>query len=123
MILGTSFLLKKGHVTEVKIEDSKLIAQNITKGFFLNILNPGNFLEWVATAGILKTKYHFNTNENIAFFTAAILTVIVTEFAIAFYADKMRRVMTEKTMRNINIVSGFMFIGFGFWFLYEAFFT
>ena len=42
LALGTSFLVKKAVETEVHIEDSKLIAQNIGKGFFLNILNPGN---------------------------------------------------------------------------------
>jgi L-lysine exporter family protein LysE/ArgO len=123
LVLGISFLLKKPVETEVRIEDSKLIAQNIGKGFFLNILNPSNFMEWVAMAGILKTKYHFETHENISFFTAAILMVILTELAIAFYAGKLRRYMTIKVMNSINKVSGVLFIGFGCWFLWEAFFV
>jgi L-lysine exporter family protein LysE/ArgO len=122
LVLGISFLIKKAIETEVVIEDSKLIAQNIGKGFFLNILNPGNFMEWVAMAGILKTKYHYDTYQNVSFFTAAILMVIVTEFAIAYYASKLKGIMTVKTMDIINKVSGLIFIGFGLWFLWEAFF-
>jgi L-lysine exporter family protein LysE/ArgO len=122
LVLGTSFLLKKMVETEVQIEDSKLIVQNISKGFFLNILNPSNFMEWVAMAGILKTKYHFVTHENVSFFTAAVSMVILTELAIAFYASKLKGLMTVKTMDSINKVSGVLFIGFGLWFLYEAFF-
>ena len=122
LALGVSFLIKKAVETEVIIEDSKLIAQNIGKGFFLNILNPGNFMEWVAMAGILKTKYHYDTYQNVSFFTAAVLMVIVTEFAIAYYASKLKGVMTVKTMDIINKVSGLIFIGFGCWFLWEAFY-
>lgn len=122
LALGISFLLKKAVETEVHIEDSKLIAQNIGKGFFLNILNPGNFMEWVAMAGILKTKYHYDTSENVSFFTAALLMVALTELAIVFYASKLKGLMTVKTMTVINKVSGLIFIGFGCWFLWEAFF-
>jgi L-lysine exporter family protein LysE/ArgO len=122
LALGTSFLLKKAVETEVQIEGGKLIAQNISKGFFLNILNPSNFMEWVAMAGILKTKYHFETYENVSFFTAAVSMVILTELAIAFYASKLKGMMTLKTMDSINKVSGVLFIGFGCWFLWEAFF-
>ncbi len=122
LALGTSFLLKRAIQTEVTIEDSKLVAKNIGKGFFLNVLNPGNFMEWVATAGILKTKYHYSTSQNVSFFTAALLTVVVSELAIAYYAGKLRKIVTVKTMDIINKVSGLIFIGFGCLFLGEAFF-
>jgi L-lysine exporter family protein LysE/ArgO len=122
LALGIAFLLKKAVKTEIQVEDSKLIAQNISKGFLLNILNPSNFMEWVAMAGILKTKYHFAAYENVSFFTAAVSMVVITELVIAFYASKLKGLITMKTMNSINKVSGVLFIGFGFWFLWEAFF-
>jgi L-lysine exporter family protein LysE/ArgO len=119
--LGIGTLMKKSNTEAKPIGAARLIIQNILKGFFLNILNPGNFMEWVATAGILKTKYNYTTSENVSFFTGAILMVIVTEFLIAYFADKLRHIMTEKIIRYITIFTGLLLLGFGIWLLSEAF--
>ncbi len=120
LALGIGTLLKKSN-TEVKpIGAARLIIQNILKGFFLNILNPGNFMEWVAMAGILKTKYHYTPAENVSFFTGAIIMVIITEFFIAYFADKLRYIMTEKIIRYITIFTGLILLCFGIWLLSEA---
>jgi L-lysine exporter family protein LysE/ArgO len=119
--LGIGTLLKRSNTKAKPIGMARLIIQNILKGFFLNILNPGNFMEWVATAGILKTKYHYTTSENVSFFIGAILMVIITEFFIAYFADKLRYIMTEKVMRYITTFTGLLLLGFGIWLLSEAF--
>ena len=64
--IGIATIRKKSQNTEGSlIEPSKLILKNIARGFFLNILNPANFFEWVGAAGVLKSKYHFETFENL----------------------------------------------------------
>ena len=119
--IGISTIMKKVENTEgVPIEPTNMVIKNIIRGFFLNILNPANFFEWVGAAGLLKTKYHFQTFENISFFTAALLAVFFTELAVAFFASRLRKVMNGKVIRIINIVTGSIFLGFGIWLLWEA---
>ncbi len=123
MGLGISNMLQKPTNTEgVKvIESSTLIFQNLVKGFFINILNPANFFEWVGTAGVLKTKYQFETYENVSFFSGALLAVFITELLVAYFAGRLRRFLSLRVVRIINIVTGSVFCGFGIWLFLEAY--
>ena len=123
---GGSFLITLGIITifnRSKVAQPKEISltalffQNLFKGFLLNILNPTNFMEWVGTVGVLKTKYHFEMYQNISFFTGALLCATITSLAISYFAARLRKVLTEKVLRYINIGSGILFIGFGIWLL------
>lgn len=119
--LGLFSLLKKGENTEgVALVDKTLFWKNIAQGFFFNILNPANFMEWVGTVGLLKTKYHFETYENVSFFSGALLAVFLTELGVAYFASRLRRHLNPRLIRFINILSGLVFIGFGIFLLVLA---
>jgi L-lysine exporter family protein LysE/ArgO len=119
--IAIATIAKKPQNTEgVHIEPSNLIIKNIARGFFLNILNPANFFEWVGAAGVLKSKYHFEVFENISFFTGALLAVFMTELAVAYFASRLRKVLNQRVIYGINIVTGSVFLGFGVWLLWEA---
>ncbi len=119
--MGIFTIRKRAVDTEGVAVDSKLIFKNISKGFFLNIINPANFAEWVGIVGFLKTKYHFQTYENVSFFTGALLSVLATELLVAFFAERLRRFLNPKVMLYVNIVAGIIFIGTSAWLFYEAF--
>jgi L-lysine exporter family protein LysE/ArgO len=122
IVLGVFGILNRNKVSVGKeIGATTLLFQNLSKGFFLNILNPANFMEWVGAAGVLKTKYHFEVYQNISFFTGALLGAGATSLAISYFAARLRNVLSFKVMRYINIVSGILFIAFGLWLLSEAF--
>ncbi|MDX1904679.1 MAG: LysE family transporter [Thermonemataceae bacterium] len=97
------------------------IIYYLTTGVLLNIINPVNFFFWVAIAAKLKTDDYL-LNEQISFFIACLLAIFTTEFAIAFFAAKLRKLFTPQVLRSINVVSGLIFIGFGIKLLYDAFF-
>jgi threonine/homoserine/homoserine lactone efflux protein len=121
MGLGISNFYKKVRSTEgVVIERGKLIVQNLAKGFFLNILNPANFMEWFGTVGVLKHRFNFSMGESISFFAGALLGVFLTELGVAFFADRLKHFLTDAIMRRINIVSGIVFCAFGVWMLWDA---
>ena len=119
--IAIATIAKKTKITEgVSIQPSKWILKNIARGFFLNILNPANFFEWVGAAGVLKSKYHFEVFENISFFTGAILAVFITELTVAYFASRLRKGLNERVIYIINVVTGSIFFGFGLWLLWEA---
>ena len=70
IILGIYTFINRNKVAKAKeIGLTALVLQNLFKGFLLNILNPTNFMEWVGTVSILRTKYHYEIYQNISFFT------------------------------------------------------
>ena len=75
---GTTILKKPKNTEGSPLTHERRIIKHLSIGFFLNIVNPANFLEWVGTASVLKTKYHFETFENVSFFVGALLTVFGT---------------------------------------------
>jgi L-lysine exporter family protein LysE/ArgO len=122
LVLGIVAILNRNKVSAGReLGATTLFFQNLTKGFFLNILNPANFMEWVGAAGLLKTKYHFQVYENISFFTGALMGAAATSLAISYFAARLRKVLSVKVMQCINIGSGILFVAFGLWLLSEAF--
>jgi L-lysine exporter family protein LysE/ArgO len=117
---GIVTIRKKNENTEGVAADSKLIIKNISTGFFLNIINPANFAEWVGIAGLLKTKYHFETYENFSFYSGALLAVLFTELAVAYFAEKLRKFLNPRVMHNINMTAGIIFVITAIWLLMEA---
>lgn len=119
--IGASTILKKPKNTEgVNLTHERHIFKHLSIGFFLNIVNPANFFEWMGAASVLKSKYHFETYENVSFFTGALLAVFVTELAVAYFAVRLRRILNAKVIYGINVVTGMVFVGFGVWLLREA---
>lgn len=119
--IGIATIIKKAKNTEgAQIEPSNMIIKNIARGFFLNILNPANFFEWVGTAGLLKSKYHFAVFENFSFFIGALIAVFLTELLVAYFASRLRKILNERIIHIINMITGSIFLGFGVWLLWEA---
>ncbi len=120
-IMGMNTILKSPNPSQkITIEKSTLIIKNLSKGYFMNVVNPANFMEWVGTAGILKSKYHFEAFENVSFYTGALLAVFFTELGIAYFAARLREVLKPSVIRGINIFTGVLFLVFAVWMFIEA---
>jgi L-lysine exporter family protein LysE/ArgO len=81
-----------------------------TTGFLLNALNPVNFITWVTIATYIRSNLHFHMGQVVTFFTASVIAVFVVECAIAFYANKLKRLFTPKVVLIFNRVTGAVFI-------------
>jgi threonine/homoserine/homoserine lactone efflux protein len=119
--LGIGTMVKKPQNTEGGIlTGERHILKHLSMGFFLNILNPANFFEWMGAASLLKSKYHFETFENVNFFAGALLAVFLTELSVAYFATRLRRILNERVIYSLNIVTVTVFIGSGLWLFWEA---
>lgn len=81
-----------------------------TTGFLLNALNPVNFITWVTIATYIRSNLHFNMTQVIMFFCASVMAVFAVECAIAFYANRLKRLFTPKVVLIFNRVTGAVFI-------------
>jgi threonine/homoserine/homoserine lactone efflux protein len=93
-----------------------------TSGILLNLLNPSNYIAVFTTSTYLTNIEGFSLNETIIFFIASLIATMLAESTIAFYAQKMKRVLTAKIMRRINQLAGSIFIISGFLILWRQFF-
>lgn len=81
-----------------------------TTGFFLNALNPVNFVSWVAIVAYIRSHMHYSDAQQYAFMGAALLGVFTTESALAYYANRLKRLFTPRVVTIFNRVTGVMFL-------------
>jgi threonine/homoserine/homoserine lactone efflux protein len=81
-----------------------------TTGFFLNGLNPVNFISWVTIASYIRTNLHYNYHQVLVFFAASVVAVFLVECGIAIFAHKLKRVFTPRVVTIFNKVTGVVFI-------------
>ncbi|MEA5458542.1 LysE family transporter [Arcicella sp. LKC2W] len=127
-VVGASLLFILGFNSLFK-EQSQLVYPTskfgsflyyFTSGLFLNLLNPSNYVAVFATSAYLVAK-GLTLNERIGFFLFSLIATMIAESLIAFYAQKMKRLLTKKVLKRINQVAGLIFIGSGLMILWKQF--
>ena len=93
----------------------------VGKGFIINGLSPMVLIFWLGTVGLATTKLGYATPQKaIPFFASIVSTVFVTDVLKAKLADKLRRLLTPKFIRRLNLVLGFVLLVFGLRLIYYA---
>ena len=82
----------------------------VSTGFFLNALNPVNFVSWVAIVAYIRSHMHYSVGEQYGFMMASLLGVFVTETTLAYYANRLKRLFTPRVVTIFNRVTGFVFL-------------
>jgi threonine/homoserine/homoserine lactone efflux protein len=89
-----------------------------SKGLFLNLLNPSNYVAVFGTSVALRNSLNYDTTEVILFFTASLVATFVAEALIAHYAIKLKRLLTPGLIDRINQLAGLVFIVSGLRLMY-----
>ncbi len=127
-VFGASLLFILGFISLFK-QQSQLVYPTskfgsflyyFTSGLFLNLLNPSNYVAVFATSAYLVAK-GMTLNERIVFFFFSLCATMLAESMIAYYAQKMKRLLTGKILKRINQVAGLIFIGSGLLILWKQF--
>jgi threonine/homoserine/homoserine lactone efflux protein len=117
--IGIGNFIKK----ETKVIYPKTKVGNVlyfaTTGFFLNVLNPINFIVWAAIATRLSTEKNYSLQLQIIFFIGAIISIFITQTSISYFASKLKNVFNEKNLLFIHRIIGLVFIGIAFKLIYE----
>lgn len=117
LIFGLYYLLVKSrklheyHPEHIK---SRSPFRLMAKGFLINGLSPMVLIFWIGTVGLATTEFGYVQDWQAAtYFSAIVGTVFTTDVLKAKLTDKLRLVMTGKTIRKLNIVLGIVLIFFG----------
>lgn len=111
LLYGLSNLLKKDKARYPKTE-KKRMAKFISMGFFLNALNPGNYIGWLAITTQIKTVAQYALSDAVFYFLAAVSAIFVMECVIAWGAASLKPYITEGFLALVNKIVGVVFIAF-----------
>ena len=111
LLYGLSNLLKKEKASYPKTEKKRMV-KFISMGFFLNALNPGNYIGWLALTTQIKTVAQYTLSDAVFYFSGALSAIFVMECVIAWGAAYLKPYITERFLALVNKIVGVVFIVF-----------
>ncbi|MEY3679058.1 MAG: hypothetical protein RI924_1199 [Bacteroidota bacterium] len=118
--IGIFYLLKKVRISyEPSTSRTKKLGYFL-KGFAMCIFNPSLLIYWVSvTSGVISITGGYNPKIILPFFA----TILITQFSLdtlkAYYANKLRKKITENTLIKLNRIAGGLIIIFAVHLLYS----
>jgi len=112
LLYGLSNLLKKEKAAYPQTEKKQLL-KFVSMGFLLNILNPGNYIGWLAVTSQLKTVVKYEVSEATFYFAGALSAIFLLECLISWSASFLKPYITDQFLRLVNRLIGVLFIAFG----------
>lgn len=116
---GLSNILKKKKVSYPDTKTGRWFFY-IATGFLLNILNPGNFIGWLAISTHLQQVAEYNFWQCIFFYGGALTAIFFMEMLISFAGSSLKKYISERLLVVVDRVVGVIFIGFAIYLLYPA---
>ncbi|MGB3948687.1 MAG: LysE family transporter [Bacteroidia bacterium] len=119
-----SLLNKKKHSEEIAVEIKAVnIPLYITKGFFLNLLNPSVIFLWILWVGAISSNKEYTQLHVSLFFITTLGIILFTDILKAYFANKISKHISDSILRKINILLGIILIVTGVIFIYKGVFS
>lgn len=94
----------------------------IFKGFLLNSLNPTVWLLWLGNVTAISKPLNYSLLKMILYFGITLGLVLLVELAKVSAANRLKALLTEKTMQAINTITGVLLMIFGLVLIYNHYF-
>ncbi|WP_163583105.1 LysE family transporter [Gracilibacillus saliphilus] len=103
-------------------EERDSLRKTFTSGFLISISNPLSILFWLGIYGsvLANTIDKYDTLHLFWYSSAIILGVMIWDLSMALISSGSRRLLSEKTLKMISVVTGLSLIGFAIYFGYQA---
>ncbi len=116
-----TFFKKKVAVTDSKSLEIKTMRKRevvgiFLSGYFMNLLNPGVMIFWLASSATILASSKQEANPvqyRIIVFTVCLLLVLLADTAKVMLAGKIREKLNPHNIHIINRIAGLIYIGFG----------
>lgn len=84
-----------------------------TQGFILNFFNPVNLLSWFAINTYLINVLNYSFGQQLWYFGGSLAAIFLMEFLLAYFANRLSRLLPERRIVQINTGVGILFIILG----------
>lgn len=119
-VIGIYYLLKNVKVNYEQTTSKRRNTGYFLKGFIMCIFNPAILLYWLSvTSGVISVSGAIDPNEVIPFFGSILITQFSVDVTKAYYANKLRYRIKEKTIANLNKIAGVLILIFALRLLYN----
>ncbi|HEU4718271.1 MAG TPA: LysE family transporter, partial [Bacteroidia bacterium] len=102
-ICGATFLLVYGIMNIVRRKtldfpetERKKVPMYMLMGFALNILNPGNYIGWLAVTTNIKTVVGYTSGTAAFYYAGALCAIFGMEMLISFGASFLKKFITRR---------------------------
>lgn len=118
MGMGLFYLFMRKKASALPMENTswhfrkKDFARIFSAGFLLNTLNPNVVIFWITTTAACAITS--TSQERLLIFATCMAITMGADVLKVFLAGKIRHRLTEKTIHQINKISGTLLILFGF---------
>lgn len=86
----------------------------MAKGFVINGFNPMVLFFWIATIGVASSQFGYTSHGMVGiFFCSIVITVFITDVIKAKLSDRLRVLLTARTMKIMNLLVGIVMVGVG----------
>ncbi len=85
----------------------------VAKGIGLNAINPFIIIFWIGACTYAFDEYNLEGVEMVIYFATTLLTMFSIDIVKIYYANKLKKVLTQKLLNRINVVVGIILIFFG----------
>ncbi|EES71256.1 LysE family transporter [Paenibacillus sp. MB22_1] len=121
--IGIDSLKQAGKIPDGGMRGSEPLRKSLLSGFLMSVSNPLSILFWLGIYGsvLAQAAAHMRTHDLIINSSAIIVGLLVWDFTMAGFASVFRKLLTNRVLMLISILSGLSLIGFGLYFGYQAF--
>lgn len=126
VLLGIAcyYLFKKVRINYDNTTSAKRNTGYFFKGFLMCIFNPSLLLYWASvTSSLISVKGSLQTTEIVPFFGFILITQFSMDTLKAYYANKFRYRIKERTIILLNRVAGCLILIFALKLIYSLVFT
>lgn len=113
-IIGIYYIFKKADITYKNTNKKLNRAGFFFKGFLMCIFNPSLLFHWITVIGAASTIFHRGVPGSMTKTAVMFLTILIVQFGLdttkAFYANKLRDKISEKSVHRLNQIAGIALI-------------
>ncbi|OCX54117.1 hypothetical protein BEL04_07570 [Mucilaginibacter sp. PPCGB 2223] len=113
-IIGVYYIFKKAEISYSTTPIKSNRAGFFLKGFLMCIFNPTLLFHWVTVIGAASTYYPEDVHNRQLKIAIMFITILAVQFSMdttkAFYANKLRDRISEKSVHRLNQVAGIALI-------------
>lgn len=120
LTIGIYYLFKKVKVNYEQTSSKRHNTGYFIKGFIMCIFNPAVLLYWLSvTSSVISISGEIKSSEIIPFFGSILITQFSVDVVKAYYANKLRYRIKEKTISNLNRIAGALILIFAIRMIYN----
>jgi threonine/homoserine/homoserine lactone efflux protein len=99
----------------------KKFYRYMLKGFLINGMTPMVLIFWIGTVSYATINFGYGQAGDFSlFFASMLVTILTTDIVKAYLADKLRQLLTHRSLMIMNTVLGLALIVFGCKLIYQA---